>query len=424
MLYLNFENLAKIGKTHGITRAEILAQGKLIEKYLREIESKNQGFYTIIDDKSQLQNINKYAKKVEGKYKDIVVLGIGGSALGTLCLKHALRYLPNKSKAPKLHIVTNIDPVKIKKIESDIDFKKTLFIVISKSGSTIETISQYLYFRQKCKDKKLKITDHFVFVTDEKEGILRMIADKEKITSFDVPKNIEGRFSVLTVVGLLPARLIGIKIEELIEGAKRIRDEFLKKNIEENTPFQLAAIQYLLAKKGKNINVLMPYSQELDFLSIWYTQLLAESIGKKGNGITPLRALGVSDQHSQIQLFNDGPNDKLIMFIEVEKLSENLYIPNSHPELKEFELMNKKISFNRLLELEKQGTEMALTHNNRPNITIKIPKVSEENLGELFMLFETSVAFLGEFYKIYAFDQPAVELGKKFTKELLLKEYL
>jgi len=416
--------LEKISKTHGLTRAEISAQGKFIEKFLREIHSKNQGFYTIIDDKNQIKIINNFAKKVEGKYKDIVVLGIGGSALGTLCLKHALRYLPSKSKAPNLHIVTNIDPIKIKKIESSIDLKKTLFIVISKSGSTIETLSQYLYFRQKCKDKKLKIADHFVFVTDEKEGTLRLIANKEKITAFNVPKNIEGRFSVLTVVGLLPAKLIGIKIEELIEGAKKIRDEFLKTDIKENTPFQLATIQYLLAKKGKNLNVMMPYSQELDYLSIWWTQLLAESIGKKGNGITPLRALGVSDQHSQIQLYNDGPNDKLIIFIEVEKLSDNLFIPNSHPELKEFEIMDNKITFNRLLELEKQGTEMALTHNNRPNITIKIPRISENTIGELFMLFETSVAFLGEFYKIFAFDQPAVELGKKFTKELLLKEYI
>lgn len=422
MLYLNYDNLSKINKVHGLTKEEIFGNNKLIKKFLQKIHGRDQGFYTVIDNPTSIKEINKFADKIKGKYKDLVLLGIGGSALGAQCIKQSLAYF-KAAKSPNLHILSNTDPVAIKKIESIIKLQSTLFIVISKSGATLETITQYLYFRQRCKTQKLAIKDHFVFVTDKTNGLLRQIATKEKIPSFEVPKNVGGRFSVLTEVGLLPAKLIGINIEQLLEGAKKMRDEFLQTDIEKNTPFQLATIQYLLSKKAKSINVLMPYSQQLNDLSLWYTQLLAESTGKKDKGLTPLHALGATDQHSQIQLYNDGPNDKLIMFIEVQNLTEQLAIPNSHKEIKELELFNKKITFNKIFELEKKGTEMALTHNNRPNITIKIDRIHEETLGELFMLFETSVAFLGEYFGINAFDQPAVELGKKFTNQLLLKEY-
>ncbi|MFA7685374.1 MAG: glucose-6-phosphate isomerase [Candidatus Gracilibacteria bacterium] len=430
MIYLDYENLGKINKDHGLSADEILEQNKLIKEYLHKIHSKNPGFYDVIDDNAPIKAINIFAKKSEGKFTDIVVLGIGGSSLGTSCLKQCFKKFAiekplkeDEIKSPELHVISNIDPILIKKFASILDLSKTLFIVVSKSGTTLETISQYLYFRQKCKEKKLTIKNHFAFITDREEGMLREIAIKDSIPAFEIPKNIGGRFSVLTPVSLLPAKLCGIDIQKIIAGAKKMRDEFQKTEITENTPFRLAAIQYLLSQKGKNINILMPYSQQLDNLTDWYTQLLAESIGKQGKGLTPLKALGVEDQHSQIQLYNDGPNDKLITFIEVDNLADPLIIPNPHTDIPEFDIINRKVTFNKLMTLEKRGTEMALTENNRPNITLKINDISEETLGELFMLFEASVAFLGEFFDVYAFDQPAVELGKKFSKELLLKEY-
>jgi len=409
---------------NAIKEKEISKKANLIKNFLDKIEKRKQGFYKVLDDKNVIKEINDFTKRVKGKYEDIVVLGIGGSALGTICLQKVLRHPnPARKQSPHLHILDNIDPTVIKAVEENINLKKTLFIVISKSGDTAETFVQYLYFNQKVLDKKLDPKNHFVFITGEK-GMFRTQLKKENIPTFSVPENVGGRFSVLTNVGLLPAKLIGIDIEKLLEGAKEMRRKFLSASIKENTPFRLALTQYLLEKKGKKINVLFPYYDEFSHLNNWYIQLLSESIGKKGKGITPVSAIGVKDQHSQLQLWNEGPNDKLIMFLEVEKFKNDMLIPNHHkniPELKKF--FKKQFSFLNLMKLEKQGTEASLTHHKRPNLTIKTDEVSEKTLGELLMLFECSIAFLGEFYSINAYNQPGVELSKKITKQLLQKHY-
>jgi len=416
MVTLNLKNAIK--------ETDVSKKAKLIKKFLAKIEKRHQGFYKVLDDKNTIKEINAFAKKVKGKYQDIVVLGIGGSALGTICLQKVLRHPnPAKKQIPHLHVLDNIDPVVIKAVEENINLKKTLFIVISKSGNTIETGEQYIYFNQKILDKKLDPKNHFVFITNKKEGVLRRFAEKGDIPAFEVPEDVGGRFSVLTNVGLLPAKLIGINIEQLLEGAKEMRKKFLSESIKENLPFRLALTQYLLERKGKKINVLMPYYDEFSHLNNWYVQLLSESIGKKGKGITVLPAIGVKDQHSQLQLWIDGPNDKLIMFIEVEKFKNDMLIPNRHKHLPELKIFKKQFSFADLMKLEKQGTEASLTYRHRPNLTIKIDEVSEKTLGELFILFESSIAFLGEFYSINAYNQPGVETGKKITKQQLIKNY-
>lgn len=419
MIELEFENIFAINKSHGLRKSEFQEQSKFIKQYLQRIHAKKQDFYKIIDDKKNAKSIKNFAKKNKRKFKDIVILGIGGSALGAICLQQSLKHLFGKTAAstPKLHVLDNIDPTLIAELEEVIDYKKTLFIVITKSGTTTETITQYFYFRSKTNAKKLDPKKHFVFITDPKTGLLRQFANKEKIPSFDVPTNVGGRFSVLTAVGLLPAALININIDNLLAGARKMRDKFLNTNFSQNLPFQLAAIQYLLSQKKKTINVLMPYSQKLIKLADWYRQLLAESIGKKHDnkgkivnvGLTPVSAIGVTDQHSQLQLFNEGPNDKLIIFIEVKNLGKNLKIPTTN------------FTFNKLLQIEKNSTATSLTKNNRPNITIAMDSLNEQTLGELFMLFEAEIAFLSEFFNINAFDQPGVELSKKLTNEALLK---
>lgn len=397
-----------------------------IQKYLAKIHTRKQGFYEILDDKKTISEIKKFAKNARGKFSHIVVLGIGGSALGTICLQQSLKHLFTNELArqpwPKLHVLDNIDPNLITELEDIIDYKKTLFIVISKSGCTPETVAQYFYFRSKTNAKKLDPRKHFVFITDPKSGFLRQISDEEKIPTFSIPENVGGRFSVLTSVGLLPAALIGINIEKLLTGARKMRDQFLSSNYLKNLPFQLASTQYHFYQKGKTINVLIPYAQKLSRFADWYRQLLAESIGKKLDnkgkivniGITPVNALGVTDQHSQLQLYNEGPNDKLFIFLEVEKLAAELPIPHTDKN-------SPKMSFNKLLKIELDATISSLTHNNRPNLTIKIDKINEENLGSLFMLFEGATAFLGEFFNINAFDQPGVELSKELTKKAIAK---
>lgn len=406
MISINIENICQ----------KLSLKESFIDKCLKKIHSRNQGFYTDIDNNRPIKKINAFAKKVEKKYDHIVVLGIGGSALGTATLAKAL----GNKKSPKFYILDNIDPTFIKETEEQLNLRKTLFIVVTKSGSTVETNMLYFYFRKKIEEKKLKIKDHFTIVTSQKKGLLIDTAKKENIPTFEIPKNIGGRFSVLTPAALLPAKLIGINIEKLLTGARIIRNSFLSKNSKKNLPFLLASVQYALEQKGKNINIIMPYSNKLTALSLWYCQLIAESLGKNGKGITPIPALGASDQHSQLQLFQDGPKDKLIIFLEIENSKPTLVIPNPYPKNKELNFL-KELTFNKLLKIEKSSTEKSLAKNNRPSITIKVDFLSEESMGELIMLFETSIAFLGEFYGINAYNQPGVEASKSLTKKALIK---
>jgi glucose-6-phosphate isomerase len=394
MIELNLEN-STLGK---------LEEDNLTD-LLEKIHARKQGFYYTIDDDQVIEKINTFAED-NSNFEHIVVCGIGGSALGAICLQQSLGHLYMN----KLHVLDNVDPVMIKELEEVIDYSKTLFIVITKSGGTVETLSQFDYFRRKIKENGYTLSDHMVVVTGPQQNPLRDEAEKEDLTTFDVPENVGGRFSILTVVGLLPAKLIGIDIEKLIKGAKAMRDIFLNPDSKDNLPYQLAKTQFDLSQKGKIMNVLMPYSQKLVKFADWFRQLLAESVGKDGKGITPINSLGVTDQHSQLQLYNDGPDDKLYIFLETKDLGPEIAVDSPY-----------KTTFGELMQIEKNATAASLTKSGRPNITILVDSVTEETLGQLFLLFEGATAFLGEFMGINAFDQPGVELSKNLTKKALLK---
>lgn len=418
MITLNYDNLFKIDDAHGLSKNDFLEYENKVKEFLNKIENRNQGFYKIVDDETAVEKIEEYTQRVKGKFNHVVVLGIGGSALGAICLKKSLKHLfENELKtktAPRLHVLDNIDPTLISEIDDIIDYEKTLFIVISKSGGTPETLALYFHFREIFKRKNLDLKKHFVFITGH-TGFLREQSEKHEIETFEIPENVGGRFSVLTAVGLLPSSLIETDIRAILKGAREMRDYFTDTDFEKNMPFKIALIQYLLGEKGKTINVLMPYSQRLTGFADWYRQLLAESIGKKENvGLTPVNALGATDQHSQSQLYNDGPNDKFLMFIKVNNMGPEIKIPAD-----ESAAYLKNVSLTKLLHTEMRGTIDSLTKNNRPNITFEIPQVDEYHMGALFMLFEGATAFLGELYQINAFDQPGVELSKKITKQLL-----
>lgn len=428
MLTLTIDNVFRVG-VQGLTKKQFASYEKKLGKALADFTVRGQGFHTVIDDKSTVRQIEAYANSVAGKFSDIVVLGIGGSALGAICLRDALTHLYGKrdKKTPVLHVVDNIDPTMIRELTEVLPLKKTLFIVISKSGTTPETMAPYLYFRALLEKAKCSIKKHMVFVTDAERGVLREIAWEEGITTFDIPGNVGGRFSVLTTVGLLPAALIGINIKALLKGARIMRDVFLSHDFTTNTPFQFAALQHALdTKKGKSITVMMPYAQKLKSFADWYRQLLAESIGKKVNrkgklvevGITPVAALGTTDQHSQTQLYNEGPHDKLLVFIHADSLGKPLPI-FTKKDLKAGISYLRGVSFNTLMEVEYEATREAYTKHSRPNVTISIDEVNETALGELFLFFEGATAFLGELYGVDAFDQPGVELSKVLTKEYL-----
>ena len=428
MITIDFSSLFKISPKHGITESEFFPNEKLIPSFLENIHKREQGFYSdaVLKNEILLNDIESFAKSVLGKFNHIVLLGIGGSSLGPLAIKEAFGNLVKGTK-PQLLILDNIDPDYISETLDAIDLSKTLFLVITKSGGTPETLSQYFFFREKIQKVGLLERDHFVFITDPEKGFLRKEAQEKNIPSFPVPQNVGGRFSVLTSVGLVPAALLGLDIRAFLKGALEMREQFFSETLEKNLPFQLALVQFLLFQKGKNINVMYSYSQKLYRTADWFRQLLAESTGKKYNtqkeeifaGITPIKALGATDQHSQNQLYMEGPNDKLFIFLEVEQFSSaDLPIPS--PDSEEFSYL-KNATFGKLLSMEKLGTEEALTKNNRPNMSIIFPRISEENIGAFFLLFEGATAFLGEFLNINAFDQPGVELSKELAREYLLR---
>ncbi len=393
---------------------------KAIGKVFKNKKKLGFNFLELPDNSALVRQINAFAKaQAKHKWENIVVLGIGGSSLGLIALQDSiLGPLHNLKAKPRLFVVDNIDPAYTDELLKTIKAEKTLFIVISKSGGTTEPMIQYSVIRELLEKKKLKLSKHLVFVTDPKKGLLRPIAKKEGITAFEVPDKVGGRFSVLSAVGLLPAALVGIDISALLRGAKKMRESIKKNNSVCNPAFQLASIQYLLDKrKGKAMTVLMPYSNYLFRVGDWYRQLLAESIGKNlRSGPTPINALGTTDQHSQLQLYSQGPNNKFFIFMRLNAHKSDLKTADNLP--KDIGFLSKK-KFSTVMDAAYSGTMQSLTKNKRPNLTLTLSKVNEETIGELFMLFEFQVALLGEFYRVDAFNQPGVELSKVITKQIL-----
>lgn len=426
MISLDFHSVFTIAPPHGITSDEFHLSSRKLTEYLSRIQSLDEGFDSVIDDRKTIASINDFASSIRGRYRYIVVLGIGGSALGTRCLYDSLSSHSQKVredlKKPHLHLLDTIDPSYIAAFEAMIEYPSTLFIVVSKSGETIETLAQYSYFRAKCESLGLNPSEHFLFVTDAKHGVLQ---SAQGLKHFTIPVNVAGRFSVLTVVSLLPAALIGIDIHKVLTGACFMRDRFLSPDFHENLPFQLAALQYLFYQKSKTIHVLMPYCERLASFTDWYCQLVAESLGKRYDrdgrevytGITPFGALGVKDQHSKLQLFLEGPNDKFFIFIQIKNVVQQLKIPRLVlPNTAPVNTLFEDVSFAQLMQIEQQATLISLTEQNRPSVTVTIDKMSAESLGGLFFLFEGATVFLAEFFNVDAFNQPGVEKVKEIIR--------
>lgn len=378
--------------------------------------------------------VKEYAAMVDGRFDNILVLGIGGSALGAMALSEALLKpywnLLDKEKRdnyPKIFFLDNIDPDQINALLDILNLKRTLVNVITKSGSTAETMSQFMIIKDRL--QALLGDDYrknIVATTDKQSGVLRQLANEEGYKTFVVPDDVGGRFSVFSAVGLVPLALVGIDIDEIIKGIK-IMDLALKNtDINKNIAAQAALVHYLMDKqKGKYLSVLMPYSSRLKYVSDWYVQLWAESLGKEfdrdgnkiNNGPTPIKALGATDQHSQIQLYNEGKNDKVITFIRVDEFDTELNIPNIFEYTGLNYLGGKTI--NRLINAEADATAVTLADYKRPNITIHLPKINEYYLAQLFYMFEMQTAIIGELYNIDAFNQPGVEQAKNYTYALM-----
>ncbi|GAV25534.1 glucose-6-phosphate isomerase [Carboxydothermus islandicus] len=405
---------------------------------LREKKEKNElGFFHLpYLPEEEVAEIEKTAREIREKFKYFVVLGIGGSALGPLAVHTALnnlRYneLPEELRGgPKFYVEDNIDPERMASLLKVIEPEKTVFNVITKSGATAETLSQLLIVTELLKKKVgERFTDHLIFTTDPEKGNLRALARELGVKTFAIPSNVGGRFSELTPVGLLPAAVTGINIRELLAGAREMAERCERENLWENPAGLAAAIHVLLLERGKNMAVMMPYADSLKYMADWYAQLLGESIGKRLNrrgeevfvGQTPVKALGVTDQHSQVQLYTEGPFDKLLIFLEVERYRNTVVIPPDFPQYAELKFLGGH-TLNELIIAEKKATEFALLKARRPNYTVIFPEVNPYTVGEFLYFLEAKIAFMGEYLDINAFDQPGVEEGKKATYALLGRE--
>jgi glucose-6-phosphate isomerase len=440
---LDYTNMMSPPIDGGITDAEWRDVGARFAAAYAGVEGERAagalGFFDLPDDRALHRQTLEYVQRVRARsgadaIGDVVVLGIGGSALGPIALRTALRppqwnLLDDAARGgqPRLHVLDNVDPANISALLARLDLRRSLFVVISKSGGTAETMAQYLVIRARL-DAALGqagAREHLVFVTDPQKGALRAIARAEGIVALEIPANVGGRFSVLTPVGVLPAALMGIDTGALLAGAADMRERCASNELAKNIAGTWAALQYLAdTQHGRHVQVLMPYSDALRDMAAWYVQLWAESLGKHrtkddaGVGPTPLGALGATDQHSQVQLFMEGPGDKTVTFIGVTEGEADVEIPRLHGDIPELAYLGGH-RLGELLDIERRATAGALARRGRPNMTLTLDRVDPFHLGALFMFLELATAYAGRLYGVNAFDQPGVELGKQFTYAML-----
>ena len=387
------------------------------------------------NQKEIVADILETAKNVRKKFQYFVVLGIGGSALGPIMAFNALCHLhyndlPKfKRKGPKFYVEDNVDPVRMRDLLDVIEPEKTCFNVISKSGATSETMAQYLILLDVLTKAGVNVKDNVIFTTDATKGNLNKISKEVGgIKSYVLPDGVGGRFSQLSPVGLLPAAVLGIDVNGLLAGAAYMDSICNKPAMRHNPALMSAVLQVAAMEEGKNIGVMMPYSDNLKYLADWYCQLWAESLGKNETldgqpcnvGQTPVKALGATDQHSQVQLYTEGPFDKVTTFLSLKKYACEMPIPHGCENIPDVAFLGGH-TMEELIQAENAATAYALTKAGRMNYTIWIPELNAFTLGQLLFLFELQTAYAGAMFNINTFNQPGVEEGKKATFALLGK---
>lgn len=435
---VNYNNMMKdvLGE-QGISHEQLTELAPFAVDAHAKVESKRgQGMQGWMDSPYNqddvVAHINKVAKKVQDSCENFVVLGIGGSALGPIAVFTALKHLyynelpRSVRKGPRFYVIDNVDPERMNALFDIIDVENTVFNVITKSGATSETMSQYLIIIDML-TKKLgdKAKDLIIATTSETKGNLIKLAKELELETFYIPEGVGGRFSELCPVGLLPAAVIGIDIAELLRGAREMDEKCKVADISKNPALAIALLQYISMKNGKNIGVMMPYADSLKYIADWYCQLWAESLGKEvdldGNivnvGQTPVKSLGVTDQHSQVQLYNEGPFDKVITFLEVDNFRSECHIPHGCEAFPDVNFLCGH-TLNELMTKELHATRYTLTQRGRANYTISMDVVNEYNIGALLYLMQLQTAYAGAMFNIDAYNQPGVEGGKNATYAL------
>jgi glucose-6-phosphate isomerase len=438
-LYWKNATAEAVGPEHGIAERELKELGPRIGDLTRQMAAERKAgrlrYRDLPYDEEMVDGVHSAVEHFRDRCDTLLVLGIGGSALGNTALQNALNpwtwnLLSERTRpGPQLFVLDNVDPDQIRSVVDYITprLKKTIVNVISKSGETAETAAQFILFRDLLETKLgKKHRDNIIATTDPAGGTLREICTKEGYRTLDVPEGVGGRFSVLSAVGLFSAAMCGIDIDALLTGAQAMDKRVREADVTGNPAALMAAIHHLLNRRGKSISVMMPYSTSLYSLADWYRQLWAESIGKQHGlkqkdifaGQTPVKALGATDQHSQVQLYREGPNDKVFTFLEVERFGQKLTIPSTMKQVKALDYLAGS-SFQTLINSEKLGTEYALLESHRPTTTVLFPRITPETVGQFIYLYEVATSYMGGLLEINTYDQPAVQLGKDATYALM-----
>ena len=361
----------------------------------------------------QKEELNKLGSYYQKNFKDVIILGTGGSSkAGRTFVQIAYRTFGRSPKFPKITFLENIDFQDFNDLFKKINLKKTGIIVISKSGETNETLVQFLIFLSKYKEsfQKQKIEKYFTVITKKGSSSLRNLANDFSIGVIDLDNNLSGRFSAFSPIGLLPAAISGLNVQNITKGALSLLNEYLKK--QQIIPSEGAALHYAAQNSKINISVLLTYTERLRNFGYWHEQLIAESLGKKNKGFTPVHSMGATDQHSLLQLFLEGPKDKLITFITLKKQKDQIKINNNLiSKVKKLSFL-KKESLNKLLDFEMEKVCRLLNEYKRPYRTIILNKCAEFEIGYLMMNFMLETIILAYLNNLNPFDQPAIDKGK------------
>ncbi|HWV23059.1 MAG TPA: glucose-6-phosphate isomerase [Thermomicrobiales bacterium] len=443
-LVIDYRNAmaSAVGERDGVSDDELDALQEYVkeqhERIVKEHADGVQRWQDLPDNTALADEIVEFANDARKTYRDFILIGIGGSSLGAIATIMAIcnpyrNLLSDEERGgPRFFVLDNPDPEKVRATLDIVDLSKTLVNVVSKSGATAETAANFLVVR----DALIKAVGReqaakqIVATTDPETGILRSMADAEGWRTFPVPPGVDGRQTVLSAVGMIPAAMAGVDIHEMLAGAAAMRVRLESSDIRENAAYLLASLAVISDQKhDKSMLVTMPYADSLFGITDWFRQLWAESLGKKLStdnevvfaGQTPIKALGAIDQHSQIQLYTEGPNDKLIQLIAVGEYRESVAIadpPESAPELDYF----KGGELGQLLDRERHATSWALTEAKRPNLTITTPVIDAFALGEFFYMMQLQTVMAGALYHVNPFGQPGVEAGKNATYALMDRE--
>ncbi len=411
---------------------------RTVTRIERELQDGQHRHRALPRDRLMRQAIAEFAAARRPQTRNLVVLGIGGSALGTTALHQALCHphynlLPHRRRGgPRLFVMDNVDPDLLAGMLDVVEpeLSRTTFNVITKSGETVETVAQFLLIRDLLEQRlgADRARNQLLVTTDSHSGSMRSIVNEWGYASLPVPEGVGGRFSVLSAVGLFPAAMCGIDIAAVLRGAAHMERRIRSTSLQHNPAARYAAVNYLYYRRGRHIAVMMPYSNRLSGLTQWFRQLWAESLGKASTadgrrrvhiGPTPVSALGATDQHSQMQLYREGPQDKLITFLEVDHFAGRLKIPKRAAAADPPTAYLGGVALQELLNTAKQATERALLDGGRPSVTVRFPRISAHTVGQFIMLMEAATTVTALLFGVNPYDQPGVELGKRITYHLL-----